>query len=66
MASKHDPSEDPVPLTPEEYAAAMAKFKAMFSVAESQQDVIDEEGFPAEQVLQELEEIHRRITGESS
>ncbi len=51
---------EPIPLTSEERAAAIAKVKAAFSAADLQRYTEIEEGIPAEDILKDLEEIHRK------
>jgi hypothetical protein len=53
---------EPYPMTPEERAAAYAKAKAEFTAADLQRFTEEDEGIPMEQVLRELEEIHRQAT----
>ncbi|MBM4072968.1 MAG: hypothetical protein FJ271_29180 [Planctomycetes bacterium] len=66
MASSNDFVPDPYPLTPEEYAAAMAKAKATFSSADLQRFTEEEDGIPMEEVIATLEEIQRQKTREAS
>jgi hypothetical protein len=57
---KWDFLPEPYPMTPEERAAALAKVKAEFSAADLQRFTEVEDGIPMEQVIAELEEIHRK------
>ncbi len=52
-------SPEPYPLSPEERAAVMAKLKADFSAADLQRFTEVEEDIPMEQVIKEIEELHR-------
>jgi hypothetical protein len=51
---------EPYPMSPEERAAIYAKLKAKFSAADLQRFTEIDEMIPMEDVLRELEEIHRR------
>jgi hypothetical protein len=50
---------EPYPMSPEEKAAAMAKAKANFSAADLQRFTEEEEGIPMEEIIAELDELHR-------
>ena len=52
---------EPCPLAPKELAAIYAKLKAKFSAADLQRFTEDDEKIPMEQILAEVEEVHRRL-----
>ena len=58
---------EPYPMTPEEKAAVLAKYKATLDFEELERLYSqEEEGIPAEQLLAELEAIHRRVSGKAN
>ena len=51
-------------LTPEELKEAYALADAAFTAADLQRFTEDDEGVPIEQVLEEMEEIHKQVEEE--
>lgn len=56
------PSQPPQPQEDEGLRAAYARIRAAFTAADLQKYTEVEPGIPAEQVLAEMEEIHRGVT----
>jgi hypothetical protein len=59
----NQPPEQPADHQDPELRALYAKYRQEFSAADLQKYTEIEPGIPAEEVLAEMEEIHRKVTG---